>query len=251
MKNKLNIKPFTVKDKLQKDLFPDGEHIDSRIRLKLLEIADDFVETLEVKWLKPIDMIVTGSLVNYNWNEYSDIDIHIIYDYSKIYKNVDFVQDYFMSKRKEWNNLHNNLKIKGFPVELSVEDVNNPLNSTGVYSLYTNDWVKKPKKMSNDNIDIKKIKKLTLKIVKTFIKLFDLIENETDIKKLDILSEKLNNFIDILHENREKGLKTEKKELSTGNIIWKIVKHFGYVEKSHNILNNIYDKKNTIKEQLL
>jgi hypothetical protein len=156
-----------------------------------------------------------------------------------------------MSKRKEWNNLHNNLKIKGFPVELSVEDVNNPLNSTGVYSLYTNDWVKKPKKMSNDNIDIKKIKKLTLKIVKTFIKLFDLIENETDIKKLDILSEKLNNFIDILHENREKGLKTEKKELSTGNIIWKIVKHFGYVEKSHNILNNIYDKKNTIKEQLL
>ena len=92
-KSDINLAPFKVKNKLHPDFFENDGMMKSKIRLRLLDIADDFVHALEVKWVKPKDIVVTGSIVNYNWSKFSDIDIHIIYDYSKIYPKKEFVQD--------------------------------------------------------------------------------------------------------------------------------------------------------------
>ena len=161
--NDINVKPFKLKSELQPDLFKNGDVLDSQIRMKLLDIADDFIKSLEVKWIKPLDIILTGSIVNYNWTKFSDIDVHIIYDFKKIYNKTDFVQDYFMTKRTEWNNSHDKLTIKGFPVELSVEDVNTPLQSSGIYSLEKNKWIKEPEEIKEGKINFQEIKKICAK----------------------------------------------------------------------------------------
>ena len=246
--NDINVTPFKLKSKLQPDLFKKGDVLDSQIRMKLLDIADDFIKSLEVKWVKPLDIILTGSIVNYNWTKFSDIDVHVIYDFKKIYNKTDFVQDYFMTKRTEWNNSHDKLTIKGFPVELSVEDVNTPLQSSGIYSLNKNKWIKEPEEMKEGKINFKEIQKICAKEMTQIDELFNKIDNETDNKKLELLEKDLEDIIERLHDERKKGLKTKEKELSTGNIIWKIIKHMGYVDKVHDYINNIYDKRNTIKE---
>jgi hypothetical protein len=201
-----------------------------------------------VKWIKPLDIILTGSIVNYNWTKFSDIDVHIIYDFKKIYNKTDFVQDYFMTKRSEWNNSHDKLTIKGFPVELSVEDVNTPLQSSGIYSLEKNKWIKEPEEIKEGKINFQEIKKICAKEMTQIDDLFNKIDKEKDKKKLELLGKDLEDIIERLHDERKKGLKTKEKELSTGNIIWKIIKHMGYVDKIHDYINNIYDKCNTIKE---
>ena len=246
--NDINVKPFKLKSELQPDLFKNGDVLDSQIRMKLLDIADDFIKSLEVKWIKPLDIILTGSIVNYNWTKFSDIDVHIIYDFKKIYNKTDFVQDYFMTKRTEWNNSHDKLTIKGFPVELSVEDVNTPLQSSGIYSLEKNKWIKEPEEIKEGKINFQEIKKICAKEMTQIDDLFNKIDNEKDKKKLELLGKDLEDIIERLHDERKKGLKTKEKELSTGNIIWKIIKHMGYVDKIHDYINNIYDKCNTIKE---
>ena len=56
-------------------------------------------------------------------------------DYSKVDKRTDFVDNYFYSQKKLWNEEHKDLKIFGFPIEVFVQDTNAEHTSTGVYSL--------------------------------------------------------------------------------------------------------------------
>lgn len=247
--NDINMQPFKVKKKLHPDFFKDDDTMNSQIRMRLLDIADDFIETLEVKWVKPLDIIVTGSIVNYNWSEYSDVDVHIVYDFTKIYKKSEFVKDYFMAKRDAWNKSHENLTMKGFPVEMSVEDVNEPLQSSGVYSIEKNKWVKEPKEMDGSNIDMEGIQKYCAKQMTKMDKLFSKMDKETDRKKLETLANELESILDAVHDKRTEGLKTKEKELSNGNIMWKVVKHMGYADKVYDYLNKVYDRRNTIDER--
>lgn len=244
----INMKPFKVKPKLHPDFFDEDGLLKSQIRLRLLDIADDFIETLEIKWVKPEDIVLTGSIANYNWSEYSDIDVHVIYDFKKIYDKSDFVQEYFMSKKDLWNDSHDKLTIKGFPVEMSVENLHSPLHSSGVYSLEKSEWVKEPSEMDDSKLDTDLIKRYCAKQMTSMDELFDKLDKENDRKKLEILANKLETVLKDAHDKRTEGLKTKAQELSNGNIIWKVIKHMGYVEKTYDYLNKVYDRRNTIDE---
>ncbi len=246
--NEVDVKPFKVKDKLNPDFFNEEGQLDSQIRMRLLDIADDFVKSLEVKWVKPSDIVLTGSIANYNWSKYSDVDIHIIYNFSDVYNKTDFVKDYFNSKRDIWNETHEGLTIKDFPVEISVEDKSNPANSTGVYSLEKNKWVKEPEDMNDSKLNMEYIKDFCAKQMTKFDDLFDAIDNETDRKKLEILSDKVEALYTKLKNMRGEALKSKEKEMATGNIIWKVIKHQGYIEQAWEYINKVYDRTNTIDE---
>jgi hypothetical protein len=246
--NEIDIKPFKVKDKLNPDFFNDEGQLNSQIRLRLLDIADDFVTSLEVKWVKPSDIVLTGSIANYNWSKYSDVDIHIIYNFKDVYSKTDFVKDYFNSKRDIWNNTHEGLTIKDLPVEISVEDSSNPAKSTGVYSLEKNKWVKEPEDMNDSELNKEYIKDFCAKQMTKFDELFDEIDNETDRKKLEILSNKVEALYEKLKNMRGEALKSKEKEMATGNIIWKVIKHQGYIEQAWEYINKVYDRRNTIDE---
>ncbi len=241
------IKSFDVQKKLNNKIWVKNK-INSRIRLKLLDIADEFFESLQVDWVKPIDIIFTGSLANYNWSKYSDIDLHIVLDFKDVDERTTFVKDYFDSKKKLWNEEHENLTICGFPVELYVQDKNEKHSSSGVYSLEKNEWIVEPNR--DDFMSSKLNKDMIVNKSAKFIDEIDELEKkiklEHDTAKLDILSKKVKNLYDKLKGIRKESLKNGN-EMSFGNIIWKVLRRTKYIEKIFKLKTQTYDKINSIK----
>ena len=61
----ISLNSFKIKKELNPKFWPNGK-LNSRVRLRLMDIADDFVKDLSVDWVKPKDVIFTGSIANYN-----------------------------------------------------------------------------------------------------------------------------------------------------------------------------------------
>ena len=245
----VDLTSFEIKDKLNPKFWKNNK-IDSRIRLKLLDIADDFVDSLEVNWVEPEDIIMTGSLANFNWNEeYSDIDLHIVMDFKKVDKRTDFVQNYFKSKKKEWEDKHENLKIYGFPIEVYVQDKNEKHTSSGIYSLEKNEWVVEPDKNNFDENDYEdkvvknKVSEYTKKI-DDLLKDFEEKTTESDIET--IYNKSVSLFNKIKEERNDELHSKDAKELSNGNLIFKSLRRNGYIEKLIKLRNDSYDKYNSI-----
>ena len=132
----IDLSSFKVKDSLNPKIFDENEKINSEIKSRLLMIADDFFDTLELPWVDVTDITLTGSLANYNWSKFSDVDLHIIIDYNEVDEKETLVSEYLAAKKNIWNEKHD-IKIKGYDVELYVQDMNEPHISTGVYYIIT------------------------------------------------------------------------------------------------------------------
>lgn len=238
---------FKVKKELQPKIWKDNI-INSRVRLRLLDIAEEFIDFINVPWVKPKDIILTGSLANYNWSKYSDFDVHILMDFKKVDERVDFVKEYFDSKKTLWNEQHSNLKIYGFPVELYVQDINEEHKASGIFSLNQSKWIKEPERddLVSIKLDRQTIKNKTLKYVKIIEKLISDFKNETDTHKLEVISHKVKSTWDTLKRNRRESLKTGN-ELTIGNLIWKSLRRLGFLDKLFDLKAQAYDKINTIK----
>lgn len=244
----ISLSSFKIKKDLNPKFWPNGK-LNSRVRLRLMDIADDFIKELSVNWVKPSDVIFTGSLANYNWSRYSDVDLHIIIDYKKVYpKNQDFVDDYFKSKKEVWLGNHEDLKIFGFPIEISVEDSNNDNPSSGRYSLYKNKWIVDPDDFQDAVINKNFIKKQAANIMSKIDAIEEEFNDEEDAHKCEVYGNKIYKIFNKLKKMREEGLNSEKKEMSSGNIIYKIIRRSGYLDKIWDIVNSSYDKVNSIKE---
>lgn len=241
------IKSFDVQKELNPQFWINGK-LNSRVRLKLLDIADDFFESLNVDWVKPKDIIMTGSLANYNWSKYSDIDLHIVLDFNDVDDRTEFVKDYFDSKKNLWNEQHENLTIYGYPVELYVQDSNETHTSSGVYSIEKNDWVVEPERdeLASVKLDKEKIIAKTIKYADLIEKLEKLCKKEKDIEKVDVLSGKVKALFDKLKAMRKDSLKNGN-ELSFGNIIWKCLRRLGLIERLIDLKALTYDKIKSIK----
>ena len=81
-KEDVDLSTLSKKNSLNPNIW-DGMKLNPKIRLKLLDIADDFWEFVDVKWVDPISIILTGSICNFNWSDASDIDLHLVVDYSE------------------------------------------------------------------------------------------------------------------------------------------------------------------------
>lgn len=251
--SQLNLKSFDIKDTLHPKMWieeKDGEYrLNSKVRLRLLDIADYFIDELSVSWIKPTDIIFTGSLANYNWSRYSDVDIHIQYDFKKIYKNTDFVDDYFKAKKEVWLKNHKQLKVYGYPIEISVEDSNEKNPSSGRYSLEKNEWITEPTDFQNATLNTKYIKDYAAKVMTEIDSLEKSMKRETDRHKLEVMGNKVEKIFTKLKNLRSEGLESKQKEMSSGNVIYKLVRRMKYIDKIWNLVNYAYDKVNTITEK--
>lgn len=242
----IDFSSFTPQQELNPKIWPNGK-INSRVRLKLLDISDDFFKTLKIGWLRPLDVLLTGSMANYNWSKYSDFDLHLLLDFSDVDENVDFVHEYFTAKKKVWNEEHENLMIYGFPVEVYVQDIDENLISNGIYSLYKNKWIIEPNK---DNIkglgqDKETIKSKAIETMKKIDALYNAtfdINHGSDGEKLLAQIQKL---ITIIKGVRKQSL-TKGGEMAAGNIFFKILRRTGYIEKLFNAKTLAYDRKESI-----
>ena len=113
---------LNFKDSLH-PMFWEEESLKEEIRSKLVEIAQKFLDELGIDNLTVDDITLTGSLANYNWNDKSDIDLHILIDFDSLPQSNGLLKDFMNLKRMLWNKTHN-IKIKDHDVEVYVQDSN-------------------------------------------------------------------------------------------------------------------------------
>lgn len=242
--NKVELYSFKPKKTINTDLFPDGETMDSSARLWLMQIADDFLEENGIIDSDAIvDYLVVGSLCNYNWSEFSDIDLHILVDFSEISDDTDFLKKNFDNMKNLWNNSHKDLSIFGYSVELYVQDVNESNESKGVYSLFKNKWIKRSHISEGDNIELNKFAiKCKAKEIISIVDGMEQVANETnDEFKTKKLYKDINRLKKRLSKMRKDGL-SENGEYSNGNIVYKVLRRMGYLDKIQELKTKVYDK---------
>ena len=203
----------------------------------MIKIAQDFYESTELK-ADVKDIILTGSLSNYNWSEkYSDYDLHILIDFDDVDDNVELVKKFADAAKKNWNDEHD-IKIKGYEVEVYIQDIDEPHKSSGIFSLLNDKWNVRPEKVEfePDEDALKEKSKSVMMAV-------DGLEEEVDEDKYEKFHEKLNKVWDKIKNYRKSGLEEEGGELSLGNLVFKLLRRNGYIEKIMKLKRESYDKQ--------
>lgn len=229
-----------IKDELNSVIWDkegDFYEIKPEVRKKLLEIAEKFYESLEIDTPYK-DIYFIGSMASYNWTEQSDIDLHLLFDYSKVNKNKDLVEKYFDIKKKYWNDNHE-IKIYGFDVELSCQEEGATFHSKAVFSLKDDKWLSKPDK---DSFSVDK-QALKSKIVS----LVNQIERLDKIKNLDDLIKVSGKIKEKLKKMRKSGLE-KGGEFSMENLAFKYLRNHGYIGKVMKTKRVATDKKLSLEK---
>ena len=61
-----------------------GDQLKKQILINLRTVAQDFYKDLQLEEVMFDDITFTGSLANFNYTKFSDIDLHILVDFKKI-----------------------------------------------------------------------------------------------------------------------------------------------------------------------
>lgn len=227
---------FEFHKELNPRLWNEGD-LKPNIRKALLKIAKVFIKFLKVKSVVE-DIVITGSSANYNYSKnFSDLDLHVVLDFSKIDKNMDIVKELMLAKKGIWNENHI-IKIKGINVELYAQDVSEKHVASGVFSILKNKWIRKPSS-SHPKIDIHSAEKKA----KVFENLIDKsVKDKRGIKSLDAIMDRIKAF-------RQSGL-DKSGEYSVENLAFKILRRNGSLEKLSNTRKKELDKELSIKENI-
>jgi len=229
-----------IQDDLNRDIWDDDNKLKPEIAEKLTQIAEDFYEKLDLP--TPIlDITFTGSMANYNWTNLSDIDLHIVVDYTAINENQELVRNYLMEAKSNWNRNHD-IKIKGHEVEIYVQDSNEPHHSTAVYSIANDDWVIKPHRKrfeaSEDAIRQK---------ADAFIARIDLLQKLSDEGKHEEVYGDSDRLREKLRKYRQSGLE-KGGEFSTENLVFKFLRNSEEIERIYDMKKEAYDAMMSVEE---
>lgn len=215
---------------------PDKSKMNPKVRKALMRISEKFIDYLGDDVFVE-DVVLTGSLSNFNWSEYSDFDLHIYVDLSQYGKQSELYKELFNLKKQVFNKNHD-IKIFKYDVELYAQDTEEEHVSSGIYSVMNDEWINKPKKVKTDvnkTILEKKIKSWTDKIDRA-------LESRADEKTLENLKEKLKEY-------RKSGLESEG-ELSYENLVFKYLRRSGHIEKLFNTADKVVDKELSVERKL-
>jgi len=228
---------FTYNNELNTK-FWNNYMFDERLREKLVTISNEFYS--ELGYDAPInDIVLVGSLCNFNYNKYSDLDVHIIVDFKKINNNTELVKKAVDSERFAWN-LKHNIRIKGHDVELYIQDISDKNISGGIYSLKDAKWITKPiYKQPEIEEDLINFKFLTYKSG---------IEQLEEISHREMTPEvAMKNHLFV--SEYKKKIKKERQddlaevgEFSVGNLVFKKLRNSGDYGKLIDIDTRLYDK---------
>lgn len=234
---------FHLQDELNTRIWSkNGEKMNPKVRERLLEIANDFIEFLGVDIIVS-DVIMTGSLANYNWSKFSDVDLHIVVNFSQFSKEqLPLYEELFKLKKTLYNDKHN-IKIFGYDVELYVQNETEIHFSSGVYSVLFDEWSNKPQKETV---------KIDTELIRTKSKQWmDIIDSAIDNASEEPIEEAkklIKKYKDKLKKYRTCGLEKDG-EYSDENLVFKVLRRNGYIEKLYDFEDKHVDKQLSLKEQ--
>lgn len=223
----------SLHDGLNPLLFTGDGVLHSDVRSRLLEIADDFMQHLGVTGVDVKDITISGSNAAYTYTPHSDIDLHIIVDIGKL-RNDDIYRELFNSKKIVYNDTHN-IKVKGYDVELYVEDAAEPAKSLGEYSVLKGRWNRFPSKR-RFTIDERSAKNKFIKLVQ----LAELALRSRDLENVE-------NLLATLKKYRRAGLDRHG-EFGPENLAFKALRSRGIVGKLYDHMNDLHSSSLSLKE---
>lgn len=216
-----------------------GIELRKSLRLQLLRIAHDVFRNLELgDDIKLHDIQLTGSLANFNYTDYSDLDLHLILDFGKINTDRALVKRTLDAIRINWN-LKHDITLAGFPVELYFQDINEQHTASGLYSLLHDRWITQPE-YSKPVIDQRDV------LMKTRCIQSEIDELESQMgqgntapyfKDLLNRAQKLKQHISTM---RKAGL-NRSGEFSVENLTFKMLRNSGALQRLDHLTNQSYD----------
>jgi hypothetical protein len=234
---------FELQNELNSTAF-EGDAMIPEIRGRLLEIAQDFLDGIDFK-MDVEDITLTGSLANYNWSKYSDFDLHILVDYEAIDADPDLVKRFFQDIKAIWNIRHN-IFLKGFEVEVYVQNTNENHMSSGVYSVQNDEWNLKPEREETARSPIDKL---------NIEKKADDISFQIDRAEKLFADGKLNDALDAVDRLKQKvrnlrkiGLSKEDGVYSVENLAFKTLRRSMELERLSTLKNKVYDRQMSITQ---
>tara|TARA_R110000824_G_scaffold398330_1_gene602287 strand:+ start:274 stop:1068 length:795 start_codon:yes stop_codon:yes gene_type:complete len=239
----LSLPSLGVKDDLDREIWDEKDRLKPEIREKLLQIANDFWEGQDLDHVEIKDIIFTGSLANYNWSNFSDIDLHIVIDYTSVNDDAELVRKYFNSIKSAWNRDHD-IRIKDYEVEMYVQDYLEPHIATGIYSVQDDKWVRKPNKFKPE-IDYKCV---TIK-ANCIMDEIDEIQKDYDSEKYSEAYGKTQTLKEKIRNMRKSGLETGG-AFSVENLAFKILRRNESLKKLNGLKLMSYDKMKSIEEEM-
>lgn len=221
---------------LNSELWDENDNLRPDVKETLAKIANKFSEFVDVKQLKIVDYIITGSNCNYNYTSQSDIDVHVLVDATKLGDNP-LTSPFLIAKKALWNSGHD-ITIKGYTVELYAEDANkkeDQLVATGVYSLMQDKWLKKP-----THLDI------NINDTAVSVKAEDLMNQIDDALKIGSV-EDLDRIRDRIRKMRRAGLEAAG-EQSVENLAFKVLRNNNYFDKMNDFEKHKEDEELTLEQ---
>ena len=212
-------------DELNQKLF-NKEELKPEVKEKLKEIAEAFIDYLEVNKDAIKDVVITSSSVSYNYTKYSDIDLHLKVDYDLIHEDCPIVEGYLWACKSTFNKDHD-ITIYGIPVEVYAESIEEDTVHNGLYSLWQDKWIDKPNKIPPTDNDSAVLSKYN-----------ELKEAADRIQDSEVASE----LIDKIYQMRKAGLQ-EAGEFSTENLAFKKLRDEGIIERLREMKKQKIDKE--------
>lgn len=223
---KLN-EAIEVHETLNPALWNDDNTLKPEVYDKLVEIYEEFIRFIDIP-LNIVDVEVVGSNASYNYNDSSDIDLHIIVNSEVNFMDKEMLRLFYNSKKGSFNDDYD-LSLNGIPVELYIEDVSDGNATNGRFSILKNEWVKFPEPITYEIPDITDT-------------LNEYIETATNLIAGDD-GQAILDFINDLYMMRKLGL-AEDGEASVGNLVFKEL-------RSMNILSDLKDRYYELKSNEL
>ena len=237
------LKSFKLRDELNPKVWENPKDAENstmkkEVREKLLEISENFIDYLGDDVFVD-DIVLTGSLANYNWSDFSDFDLHVIVDYQQYEDEMELTKKLFDARKYIFNENHD-IKIYGYDVELYAQDSEEPHTSTGLYSVLKDEWLNVPKKDFPEIDETELVKKINCWIEKI---------NKTVETSGDKSTDKLEKLKTKLKDYRKAGLE-KGGEISHENLVFKFLRRSGHIEKLLDSINKNLDKKLSIEQFL-
>ena len=214
-----------IVEELHQELNPKlfvGDKLKPEVRDRLIEIAKEFTDNITDDLdYKVLDVLMVGSQAGYNYNEHSDIDLHLVVNLSQICSECPDIVQYLFNAEKSRFNSNYDITVKGIEVEIYVEDVRASTRSNGIYSVMKDTWVKVPTKdesVSVDSIDWSanaEYQDLVNQINNTISD-----GNATDVQDM----------INTIYLMRKQGLEANG-ESGEGNLMFKQIRNLGLLDK--------------------
>jgi hypothetical protein len=223
---------------LNEKFWSEDKEFDPGIRDKLLSITDDFIDNLDLEGVDIYDVTLTGSSSNYNYNEYSDLDVHVLIDFKDINNDEELVKKALDGQRFVWN-LRHNVSLKGHDVEMYIQDKDEPHVASGLYSLKYDKWITEPS-YDPPSIDIRDVFKKSsaietdIAILKERVLMARGEEAKELYNKAKALKQKISKM-------RQRGLAREG-EFSIENLAFKVLRNSQVIGDLIDLVSASYDR---------